>query len=72
MTTKEIIKNITKSTEVRPNGEGKYIVTLTEEVLLNVEEHKRIIAELQGIGATKIKEYQDVTLGKVFLSFNSK
>ena len=65
----DFIKELVKSEEVRIN-EGVYKITLTDEVLRDLNEHIRIIKELKKI-AKDIKEEEDVTTGKVYLTFET-
>lgn len=63
----DFIKELVKSEEVRIN-EGVYKVTLTDEVLEDLNEHIRIIKELKKI-AKDINEENDIATGKVYLTF---
>lgn len=63
----DFIKELVKSEEVRIN-KGVYKVTLTDTVLGNLDEHKKIIKELKKF-AKNIEEENDITTGKVYLTF---
>ena len=63
----DFIKELVKSEEVRIN-KGVYKVTLTDTVLRNLDEHKKIIKELKKF-AKNIEEENDITTGKVYLTF---
>ena len=66
----EDLKIITKSEMVRSNYPGNFKVTLTNDILMDFGEHKKIISELLKIGARKIKEEEDISKGKVYLIFD--
>ena len=56
--------------QVRNNSENNFLVTLSEELLRNLDYNKMFVSFLLQGNIKEIKEYEDITNGKAFCEIN--
>ena len=68
----EIVKMVCKEFDltVRSNSENNFLVTLSEEILGNLDYNKMFISFLLQGNIKEIEEFEDITTGKAYCTIN--